>query len=90
MYARENSFSYMISLTYGESKMKAIIALVATLFATVAFAGEPAKAEAKKADAPKAEAKKTDTKSDKAAPAKDAKVAPAPAAAPAKDAKAAK
>ena len=76
MYARENSFSYMISLTYGESKMKAIIALVATLFATVAFAGEPAKAEAKKADAPKAEAKKADAKSDKAAaPAKDAKAA---------------
>ena len=82
MYARENSFLYMISLTYGESKMKAIITLVAALFATVAFASEPAKTEAKPAPAKKAEAKKADTKSDKAAP--------APAAAPAKDAKAAK
>jgi hypothetical protein len=77
IHARENSFLYMISLTYGESKMKAIVALVAALFATVAFAGEPAKAEAKK-DEKKAEAKKADAKSDKAAPA------------PAKDAKAAK
>jgi hypothetical protein len=84
MYARENSFSYMISLTYGESKMKAIIALVAALFATVAFAGEPAKAEAKKAEAPKAEAKKADTK--KADTKSDKAAAPAPA----KDAKAAK
>jgi hypothetical protein len=89
MYARENSFSYMISLTYGESKMKAIIALVATLFATVAFAGEPAKAEAKKADAPKAEAKKADAPKAEAKKA-DAKSDKAAAPAPAKDAKAAK
>jgi hypothetical protein len=68
-------FLLHISLTHGESKMKAIVALVAALFATVAFAGEPAKAEAKK-DEKKAEAKKSDAKSDKAAaPAKDAKAA---------------
>lgn len=61
--------------------MKSIIALVAALFATVAFAGEPAKAEAKKdekkveakKDGKKAEAKKADDKSNKAAPAKAAK-----------------
>jgi hypothetical protein len=32
--------------------MKSVIAIVAALFATVAFAGEPAKAEAKKAPEP--------------------------------------
>ena len=45
MHAGENSFPCMISLTYGESKMKAIVALVAALFATVAFAGDAPKAE---------------------------------------------
>ena len=44
--------------------MKAIVALVAALFATVAFAGEPAKKDEKKAEAKKAEAKKDEKKAD--------------------------
>ena len=64
MHAGENNFPCMISLTYGEFKMKAIVALVAALFATVAFAGEPAKKDEKKAEAKKAEAKKDEKKAD--------------------------
>ena len=44
--------------------MKSIVALVAALFATVAFAGEPAKKDEKKAEAKKAEAKKDEKKAD--------------------------